>query len=109
MRDAFDLCGEYEALLSKTKEGSDVYKINHAGGNPVECDPRTIEIIQDGLDFGALSGGSFNIGLGSVMELWDFHAVEPKVPAEEDIQMALEHVYDLGAVDETNPRSLQGI
>ena len=30
--EAFALCAEYEALISATVEGSDIYRINHAGG-----------------------------------------------------------------------------
>ena len=42
--EAFKLCSHYESLLSRTKEGSDIYKINHAEGKPVDCDPETVEI-----------------------------------------------------------------
>ena len=40
---AFKLCSRYESLLSRTKEGTDIYRINEAGGEPVECNPETIE------------------------------------------------------------------
>ena len=40
--DAFALCRHYESLLSRTKEGTDIYRINNAGGESVECDPETI-------------------------------------------------------------------
>ena len=30
-----ELCGKYEQMLSRTVEGSDVWKINHAEGNTV--------------------------------------------------------------------------
>lgn len=35
LTEAIALCGRYEKLLSRTVEGSDVWKINHAGGDPV--------------------------------------------------------------------------
>ena len=90
---AFSLCKEYENLLSKTIDTSDISKIHSAGGEFVECDPRTVEIIRDGIDFGYLSEGSFNIGIGTVTDLWDFHAMDPVVPDKAEIEKALEHVH----------------
>ncbi len=58
---AFALCAEYESLISVTREGSDIYKINHAKGAPVTCDPRTIEVIKKGIEYGELSDGKFDI------------------------------------------------
>jgi len=70
--EAFDLISELEALFSITIEGSDVWRINHAGGEPVAVDWRTIEVIKAGLEFGELSGGMFDITIGRVSRLWDF-------------------------------------
>ena len=44
--DALAECGRYERLLSRTVEGSDVWRINHAGGQPVEVSPQTLEILE---------------------------------------------------------------
>ena len=86
--DAFSLCSRYESLLSRTKEGTDVYRINHAKGEPVECDPETVEVIRKGLYYSELSGGTFDITIGRVSDLWDFHAEEPEVPSEEVLREA---------------------
>lgn len=102
LKGAFALCKEYEALLSKTIETSDVSRINSGKGMPIECDEGTIELIQDGMQFGEISQGSFNIGLGSVTELWDFHAMEPVVPREEDLKEALKHVHDSADSNNSN-------
>ncbi len=92
IREAFELCGHYESLLSRTKEGSDIYRINHAQGAPVECDPETIEVIGKGLYYSELSNGTFDITIGKVSDLWDFHAQEPKVPSEEALREAVQTV-----------------
>ena len=86
--DAFSLCSRYESLLSRTKEGTDVYRINHAKGEPVECDPETVEVIRKGLYYSELSEGTFDITIGRVSDLWDFHAEEPVVPSEEALREA---------------------
>jgi len=70
--EAFMLCTELEALFSITIEGSDVWRINHAGGEPVSIDPRTIELIGVGLEFGVLSEGMLDISIGRLSRLWDF-------------------------------------
>ena len=89
---AFKLCSRYESLLSRTKEGTDIYRINEAGGEPVECDPETVEVIRKGLYYSELSGGVFDITIGKVTDLWDFHAEEPKVPDAAALQEAAETV-----------------
>lgn len=90
--DAFALCAEYEALLSATKEGSDIYRINHADGKPVECDPRTVEVIEKGLYYGKVSGGKFDITIGRAADLWDFHEADPQVPSKEAVKEAMKGV-----------------
>ncbi len=86
---AFKLCAHYESLLSRTKEGTDIYRINNAGGEPVECDPETIDVISKGLYYSELSGGLFDITIGKVTDLWDFHAEEPVVPDNDALRNAV--------------------
>ena len=90
--EAFKLCSHYESLLSRTKEGSDIYKLNHAGGKPVECDPQTVEVIRKGLYYSEMSGGAFDITIGRVTDLWDFHAEDPQVPVDEELKKAVSTV-----------------
>lgn len=87
--EAFKLCEHYESLLSRTKEGTDIYRINHAGGESVECDPETVEVIKKGLYYSEMSGGTFDITIGRVSDLWDFHAEEPAVPDEKALADAV--------------------
>ena len=90
--EAFKLCSHYESLLSRTKEGSDIYKINHAEGKPVECDPETVEVIRKGLSYSEMSDGAFDITIGKVTDLWDFHAEDPQVPLDEELKKAVSTV-----------------
>ena len=52
---AFEEIDKYENLMSKTIEGSDVYKINHAQGQPVEVSKDTLKVIELGIEMGDLS------------------------------------------------------
>jgi len=81
------MCAEYEALLSITLEGSDVWRINHAGGAPVEVSPQTIELIRTGLEFGEISGGLFDVTIGRLSRLWDFSG-NPSVPGANELEAA---------------------
>lgn len=88
----FKVCSKYENLLSKTKKGSDIYKVNHSKGKAVKVDDETIKVVNKGIQYGDLSKGRFDITIGKVTDLWDFHSEKPKVPAEVDIKKALSAV-----------------
>ena len=96
--DAFALCDDYEKILSKTIEGSDVYRINHAGGQAVEVDPATIEVVAKGLEYSRLSSGAFDITIGKVSDIWNFQEMDDKgnhvgvIPEEGVISEAMNHV-----------------
>ena len=89
---AFSLCADYENLLSKTKKGSDIYRVNHAAGKPVKCDPETIRVIKKGLYYGKISGGDFDITIGKAEDLYNFHSENPTVPTKKQLQEAVRYV-----------------
>ena len=88
----FDLCREYENRLSRTIPGSDVYRLNHAEGEPVAVHETTIEVIEAGIRYGQLSGGRFDITVGRLSELWDFSGQASSVPDADAIFEAVSHV-----------------
>ena len=87
---AFEMCLEYEELFSITIEGSDVWRINHAGGEPIEISSHTVEVIKAGIEFGELSGGLFDITIGRLSRLWDFSNIDRNrnVPEAHEIDAA---------------------
>ncbi|MDR0490063.1 MAG: FAD:protein FMN transferase [Oscillospiraceae bacterium] len=91
LTEALDLCEEYEAMFSMTSEGSDIWRVNHAEGNPVAVSPQTAEVIAAGLRFGNLSDGMFDITVGRLSALWDFSG-NPSVPSALALAAALETV-----------------
>lgn len=91
--EAMSLIGEYDSLLSKTAEGSDIYRINHAGGSPVEVDERTAELLSIALSYASLSDGLVDPTIGTLSDLWNFGDTnEGIVPHREDIEEALSHI-----------------
>lgn len=87
--DAFGKIGEYEARMSKTVEGSDVDKVNKAGGAAVKVSDDTAKAIDMGLKIGKLSEGRFDITIGRLTDMWDFKAVQPKVPSDDKLAKAI--------------------
>lgn len=89
---AWDCCKKYESMLSKTVKGSDVYRINQAGGKAVAVQPETLEVIKKGIQYGELSQGMFDITIGAVSDLWDFTGEHPAVPEKGKLKQAVETV-----------------
>lgn len=84
-----NLCRQYDHLLSKTYEKSDIYAINHSDGQPVHVSEETIRLINKGLTFAALTDGKFNIAIGAVSDLWDFTSGTAQIPSRESLSDAL--------------------
>ena len=111
--DSFALCDEYEKILSKTIEGSDIYNINHAGGQAVAVDERTIEVVSKGLEYSQLSNGAFDITIGKVSDIWNFKEMDDQgnhigtIPDNEVIDAAMNHVDYSKVVIEGNTIRLQ--
>lgn len=72
LSDAQAECQRYDNLLSKTYEGSDVWNINHAGGQRVAVAPETREILEKALEYSRLSEGVFDVTVEPCVALWDF-------------------------------------
>lgn len=89
---AFLRCEELEGMLSNTRATSEVSRINESGGAPCAVSDETWEVLQAGIDFGDLSGGDFDITIGRVTDLWDYHAAEPVVPSVKSVEEAVSHV-----------------
>ena len=86
------LCKKYDTMFSTTNENSELYKLNHAGGQPVTVSDETANLIQKGLHYSKLSDGAFDITIEPVSALWDFKTDKPTVPASDAIVEAVSHV-----------------
>ena len=90
--EAYKLCAKLDKTLSRTAEASDITKINSALGQWVEVSDYTIELLHKGVEFSELSDGAFDITIGGVTSMWDFHAENPEVPEGEALGEAADHV-----------------
>lgn len=90
--DCFSLCAHYEGLFSRTKEGSDIYRINNAGGSPVMVDKETACLIEHALYYAKISGGAVSPAVGSLSTLWNIGSSRDNtVPSEKEINEARKH------------------
>ena len=86
--ECFNIAKKYDEMLSNTKDSSDISKINHSNGEFTEVNPDTIELIQQGIYYGELSNGTFDISIGKLTTLWDIkNRTVPPTP--EEIQNAM--------------------
>lgn len=81
---------QLEALLSISREGSDVYNLNHDREAVVSeaCGgllTKAGEITEN-------TGGAFDVTVYPLMELWGFPSGEHRVPEQDEITGALSHV-----------------
>lgn len=88
----FELASTYENYFSTKIEGSDISKINRAGTKPVRVHDETKELIEKGLSYSELSQGKFDITIGKLTSLWDFHSEKPSVPGAKKIAKAVSSI-----------------
>ena len=92
LKDALEECGRYEKILSRTVEGSDVWRINHAKGEPVEVSEDTMNILRCAQEISQKSGGAFDVTIAPVSTMWNFTKEPHELPDAEEIAKAAELV-----------------
>ena len=108
--ECFALCEKYENLLSRTVEGSDIWRINHSNGEPVSVSTDTYDLLEQALYYCELTDGKIDITIAPLMDLWNFteSADETVPPSPEEINVLLEHVnYRLVELGENNTVTLK--
>ena len=84
---ALDHCMEmaetFEQYFSDTVADSDVSKINAHPNEAVTVHDETAELIEKGLSYSQESGGKFDITIGKLSDLWDFHEKTAMADADE--------------------------
>lgn len=108
--ECFALCEKYENLLSRTVEGSDIWRINHSNGEPVSVSSETYNLLEQALYYCELTEGKIDITVAPLMDLWNFtEATDETVPpSSAEINALLEHVdYRLVELGENNTVTLK--
>ncbi|MCR4850071.1 MAG: FAD:protein FMN transferase [Lachnospiraceae bacterium] len=86
----FNMMSEYEKTFSRTYEGSDIYRINHAGGTPVSVSDMTIDLLDQSIYYAGLSDGAVDPTVGALSILWNIGSDnDNSVPDDESVKRAL--------------------
>ncbi len=88
--EALDACRGFERRYSRTLPHSDIARLNSAGGKIVDIEPDTAALLNAAMEYCADSEGRFDITMGAVVRLWNFHNCV--IPSQENIDDALAHV-----------------
>lgn len=78
-----------ENLLSRTKEDSDVSRINLSGTQSVDVSPETVDLLQKAVDYSALTDDAFDVTIAPVMSAWGFTEEEQRVPSQTELDALL--------------------
>ncbi len=92
LTETFEQMARYEAILSRTREGSDVWNINHSCGQPVEVQDETAALLALAQKYADLSGGAFDITIAPYLDLWDFQNNPGNLPSDDAISQAGRHI-----------------
>ncbi|MCR5591420.1 MAG: FAD:protein FMN transferase [Lachnospiraceae bacterium] len=87
-----DKCAYYESIFDKNNPASDIARINSGGGSPVSVSSETVDLIKKSFKYSELSDGLFDITIGPVSSLWDFHKESEDIPSESDLKDACQKV-----------------
>ena len=95
LQNALNLCDKYEKIFSMHDESSELWSLNHNETQVVSDDLGIA--INKGFEMYRASDGHFQISIGSVSGLWDFHGDNPydtRFPDDELLKEKLKYVDD---------------
>lgn len=81
-----------EQLWSVTDEHSEIYSVNHAGGQPVMVSSETGDILSFALDMASRTDGALEPTIYPVLTAWGFTTGENRIPSDEEIKELLNEV-----------------
>ena len=89
--DAFAEMAAVEKLMSPHLPESEISRLSSAS-EPFRVSGQTLEVLQIAQEVTIASHGAFNAALGRLINLWGFAEGEPQLPADIEIEKALEDV-----------------
>ena len=81
-----------EPALSRTRENSDLYRLNHADGAVCEVSEDTYAAIEAAVQYAEWTGGAFDPTMAPLTDLWGINTDNAHIPAQAEIDAALAHV-----------------
>ncbi len=81
-----------EGVLSRTREDTDIAKLNAADGAPVTLSDEGAKLLSTALDLSAATNGAYDPTVAPLTDLWGIGTEHEQVPAQSDIDAALKTV-----------------
>ncbi|MDO5783504.1 MAG: FAD:protein FMN transferase [Eubacteriales bacterium] len=78
-----------EADISRTRETSDIYAVNHAEGETVTVSEQTADVLRRALELAEETEGCFDPTIAPLSDLWGIGTENAAVPAQEEIDAVL--------------------
>lgn len=89
LEDARRRVQEIENICSVTREGSEIYGVNHRTENTVSLGKESAKLLREAMTISERSGGAFDVTMYPVLQLWGFTDGKYQVPGEEALKEAL--------------------
>jgi len=91
--EAFDEVDRIDRLMSHYKPDSAVSRVNReAARHPVTVEPELFDFIMEAMRYNHESDGAFDITVGPLMKAWGFFEGEGRVPTDDELAAARQHV-----------------
>lgn len=81
-----------ENRISRTREQSEIYALNHAQGQPVELSQDTYDLLAFARGMAEQTGGCFDPTVAALSDLWGVGTEVARVPAQDEIDAALRSI-----------------
>ena len=81
-----------EGVLSRTRGDTDIAKLNAADGAPVALSDEGAKLLSTALDLSAATNGAYDPTVAPLTDLWGIGTEHQQVPAQSDIDAALQTV-----------------
>lgn len=87
-----EIIGDIEKRISRTLDGSYVYKINTSGSDTeISTESMVNELIRTAFSISEVTDGAYDPTLGYITDLWNIGGGEKKIPDDSAISEALSH------------------
>lgn len=83
---------ELESLWSVTDEESEIYQLNHNGGNSVSVSEPTLDLIKFALSMAEKTEGALEPTIYPVLTAWGFTTDSHQIPSQKEINQLLQRV-----------------
>ena len=84
--EVFDEIDRIDQLLSNYRDSSELSRLNRtAASGPVTTDPETFAFLMQSQHWSRVSGGAFDITVGSLMKSWGFFTHEGRIPTAQEL------------------------